>query len=267
MNAHDPAWAQHRLLASRRREFLGAPIHALTMAETLAIADEAMTLRRPLHHVVVNVAKLVSMRNNTELREDVATADVINVDGKGVLWGARLCGIALPERVAGVDIMINLLSLCATRGYRPFLLGAEQHVLDAVKSRLAEDHPSLVVAGMRNGYFKPEDEAAIVEAINASGADCLLVAMPTPRKERFLKRYRDQLAASFVMGVGGSFDVYGGKVARAPKLVQAAGLEWLFRVAQEPRRLWRRYYDTNTAYAALLCREFWDRRGRRKVDL
>ncbi|TIM18012.1 MAG: WecB/TagA/CpsF family glycosyltransferase, partial [Mesorhizobium sp.] len=105
---------------------------------------EAMTLRRPLHHVVVNVAKLVSMRNNTELREDVATADVINVDGKGVLWGARLCGVALPERVAGVDIMINLLSLCAKRGFRPFLLGAEQSVLDAVGRRLAKDHPSLV---------------------------------------------------------------------------------------------------------------------------
>ncbi|RWL19346.1 MULTISPECIES: WecB/TagA/CpsF family glycosyltransferase [Mesorhizobium] len=267
MNAHDPAWAQHRLLASRRREFLGAPIHALTMAETLAIADEAMTLRRPLHHVVVNVAKLVNMRNNAELHEDVATADVVNVDGIGLLWGARLCGVALPERVAGVDIMINLLSLCDTRGYRLFLLGAEQSVLDAVRMRLARDHPGLVVAGMRNGYFKPEDEAGIVEAINASGADCLLVAMPTPRKERFLKRYRDELTPSFVMGVGGSFDVYGGKVARAPKLVQAAGLEWLFRVAQEPRRLWRRYYDTNTAYAALLCRELWGRRGRRKVDL
>ncbi|TIY02687.1 MAG: WecB/TagA/CpsF family glycosyltransferase, partial [Mesorhizobium sp.] len=86
-------------------------------------------------------------------------------------------------------------------------------------------------------------------------------------KERFLKRYRDELTPSFVMGVGGSFDVYGGKVARAPKLVQAAGLEWLFRVAQEPQRLWRRYYDTNTAYAALLCRELWGSRGRRKVDL
>ncbi|TGQ42056.1 MULTISPECIES: WecB/TagA/CpsF family glycosyltransferase [unclassified Mesorhizobium] len=266
MSAHDLAWAQHSLLASRRREFLGTPIHALTMAETLAIADEAMSLRRPLHHVVVNVAKLVNMRKNNELREDVATADVINVDGKGVLWGARLCGIALPERVAGVDIMVNLLRLCARRGYRPFLLGAEQHVLDAVKGRLASDYPSLVIAGMRDGYFKPEDEPAIVEMINASGADCLLVAMPTPRKERFLKRYRDELAPSFVMGVGGSFDVYGGKVARAPKLVQAAGLEWLFRVAQEPRRLWRRYYDTNTAYAALLWREFWNRQ-RRNVDL
>ena len=266
MSEQQPAWAQHSLLASRRREFLGAPIHALTMEETLAIADEAMTLRRPLHHVVVNVAKLVNMRKNDELREDVATADVVNVDGAGVLWGARLCGLALPERVAGVDIMINMLDLCAKQGYRPFLLGAEQHVLDAVVARLRTDHPGLAVAGTRDGYFKPEDEAGIVAAINASGADCLFVAMPTPRKERFLKRYRDELTTSFVMGVGGSFDVYGGKVARAPKLVQAVGLEWLFRVAQEPRRLWRRYYDTNTAYVGLLWQEFRSGQARRGAD-
>lgn len=121
MTMHDAAWAQHPLLASRRREFLDAPIHALTMAETLAIADEAMAAHRPLHHVVVNVAKLVNMRKNAELHDDVITADLINVDGKGVLWGARLCGVSLPERVTGVDVMINVLALCAEKGYRPFL--------------------------------------------------------------------------------------------------------------------------------------------------
>ncbi|CAM5538788.1 N-acetylglucosaminyldiphosphoundecaprenol N-acetyl-beta-D-mannosaminyltransferase [Mycolicibacterium aubagnense] len=265
MSATESAWARHTLLSSRRREFLGAPIHALTMAETLATIEEAIRLHRPLHHVVVNVATVVSMRQSAELHEDIAAADMVNVDGKGILWGARLCGVALPERVANYDVMINLFALCAERGYKPFLLGAEQHVLDAVATRLAKDYPSLVVAGRRNGYFKPEDEAGIVEAINASNADCLFVAMPTPNKERFLKRYRDKLKPSFVTGVGGGFDVYGGKVSRAPKFVQEAGLEWMFRLVQEPRRLWRRYYDTNTAYAGLLFREFRDRRMRRKV--
>ena len=254
------AWSSHHLLAERRREFLGAPMHALTMDETLALANEAMAGRQPLHHTVVNVAKLVTMRKNAELREDVASADLINVDGAGVLWGARLCGIEVPERVAGVDIMTNLFALCAAKGYRPYLLGAEKHVLQAVDMRLAKDHPGLVIAGMHDGYFKPEDEADVVAAINASNADCLFVAMPTPRKERFLKQYRDVLTPSFVMGVGGSFDVYGGKVARAPRLVQKLGLEWLFRIAQEPRRLWRRYYETNTAYAGLLWRELRRRR-------
>jgi len=260
MSPDTQSWREHPLLAERRREFLGSPIHALTMPETLALANEAMARRRPLHHTVVNVSKLVNMKQNAELREDVAGADLINVDGAGVVWGARLCGVEVPERVAGVDIMTNLFALCARNGYRPYLLGAEKHVLQAVDLQLAKDHPELVVAGMQDGYFKPEDERAVVEAINASKADCLFVAMPTPRKERFLKQYRDVLTPSFVMGVGGSFDVYGGKVARAPLLVQKLGLEWLFRVVQEPRRLWRRYYETNTAYVGLLWRELRERR-------
>ena len=249
-------WSSHPLLSSRKIEFLGCPMHGITMEETLGLAEQAMRERRPLHHVVVNVAKLITMRKNAELAEDVAGADLINVDGVGVLWGARLCGLELPERVAGVDIMLQLFGRCGEQGYRPYLLGAEQQVLDAVVSRLSKEHPRLKIAGMRNGYFKPEDEDDIVKAINDSGADCLLVAMPTPRKERFLKKYRQVLKPSFVMGVGGSFDVYGGKVARAPKIVQALGLEWLFRVMQEPKRLWRRYYETNTAYALLLGQEF-----------
>lgn len=257
------AWAGHRLLTERRREFLGSPMHALTMAETLAMADEAMASHRPLHHTVVNVAKLVTMTRNDELREDVVSADLINIDGAGVVWGARLCGLDIPERVAGVDIMTNLFALCARKGYRPFLLGAERQVLDAVAQRLGRDHPGLVIAGMHDGYFLSEAEEAVVEAINASGADCLFVALPTPRKERLLKKYRERLTASFVMGVGGSFDVYGGKVARAPGIVQAMGLEWLFRIAQEPRRLWRRYYETNTAYAGMLWREYRMSRTRR----
>ena len=255
-------WTEHPLLKARRRVFLGAPMHALTMTETLSLADEAMATHRPLHHTVVNVSKLVNMQKSAELREDVSTADLINVDGAGVLWGARLCGIELPERVAGVDIMTQLFAVCEKQGYRPFFLGAEQHVLDAVRRRLNKDHPKLSIAGMQNGYFKPVDEAAVVAAINASGADCLFVAMPTPRKERFLKQYHAALTPSFVMGVGGSFDVYGGKVVRAPRLVQALGFEWLFRVMQEPRRLWRRYYETNTAYAGLLWHELRNRRAR-----
>lgn len=260
MNIVAQGWTYHALLASRRVEFLGSPMHLITMEETLDLATEAMERHRPLHHTVVNVAKLVTMRKNAELREDVASADVINIDGTGVVWGARLFGIKVPERVAGVDIMEQLFALCAERGFKPYLLGAEQHVLDAVVARLREVHPSLVIAGTHDGYFSLEDEASVVDAINASRADCLFVAMPTPRKERFLKHYRQILTPSFVMGVGGSFDVYGGKVARAPKLMQKFGLEWLFRVLQEPKRLWRRYYETNTAYAALLWQEWWSRR-------
>lgn len=255
------AWATHTLLMQRRREFLGAPMHALSMVETISLAEESMRTRTPLLHTVVNVAKLVTMKNNAELREDVASADVINVDGTGVLWGARLLGVAIDERVAGVDVMTEMFALCASKGYRPFLLGAEQHVLDDMAVELARRYPDLVIAGLQNGYFAAEQEAGVIAAINASAADCLFVALPTPRKERFLKRYRSELLPSFVMGVGGSFDVFAGKVARAPVLIQRLGLEWLFRVVQEPGRLWRRYYETNTAYAALLWQAYWARRS------
>lgn len=260
MNAGTPGWVHHPLLAERRIEFLDAPMHALTMEETLALATEAMRRRRPMHHTVVNVAKIVAMRDNAELREDVATADMINIDGAGVLLGARLMGLKVPERVAGIDIMERLFAIAAEQGFRPYLLGAEQSVLDAVVDRLGREYPSLVVAGARNGYFKPEDEAGIIADINASGADCLFVAMPTPRKERFLKKHRAELAPNFVMGVGGSFDVYGGKVARAPLIMQKLGLEWLFRLLQEPGRLWKRYFTSNLAFAMLLAGALLKRR-------
>ncbi len=257
------SWADHPLLVQRRREFLGAPMHALSMTETLGLAEESMRTRRPLLHTVVNVAKLVTMAKDPELREDVVSADVINVDGVGVVWGARLLGTAIDERVAGVDVMTEMFALCASKGYRPFLLGAEQHVLDAMAAELARLYPGLVIAGLQNGYFTAGEEAGVIAAINASGADCLFVALPTPRKERFLKRYRNELLPSFVMGVGGSFDVFAGKVVRAPVLVQRLGLEWLFRVVQEPRRLWRRYYETNIGYATLLWRVYRARRSAR----
>ncbi|HMM15427.1 MAG TPA: WecB/TagA/CpsF family glycosyltransferase [Parvibaculum sp.] len=254
-------WAAHPMIAQRRVEFLDAPMHLLSMEDTLALALEAMSGKVPLHHTVVNVAKLVTMQSDDELRQDVSEADLINIDGAGVVWGARLLGIPVPERVAGVDIMERLFMLCAQRGFRPYLLGAEAHVLDAVQQRLARELPSLRIAGAHDGYFRPEEEASIVEAINASEADCLFVAMPTPRKERFLRRHRDVLRASFIMGVGGSFDVYGGKVSRAPGFVQKMGLEWLFRLLQEPRRLWRRYYETNRRYAGLLWAAYRKKRA------
>lgn len=254
-------WSAHPLLQQRRRVFLDAPMHLLTMDETLKLADQAMAERQPLHHTVINVAKLVKMRHDAELHEDVSTADIINIDGAGVVLGARLFGIEVPERVAGVDIMTNLFALCAEKGYRPFLLGAEAAVLEAVRVRLRHDYPALELAGMQDGYFTADDEAGVVEQIRASDADCLFVAMPTPRKERFLSRHREELGARFIMGVGGSFDVYGGKVRRAPLLWQRLGMEWAYRIVQEPRRMWRRYYETNTAFAGLLIREAWQRRN------
>ena len=259
-------WSTHPLLAQRRSLFLDAPLHALTMDETVALAKQAIEARTPMHQTSLNVAKLVNMRSNPELAQDVSESDVINVDGAGVVWGARLFGIRIPERVAGVDLMEAMFRACAQNGYRPYLLGAEAHVLEAVCARLRVEYPQLEIAGLHDGYFPPEREAEIVRAINESDADCLFVAMPTPRKERFLHRYRAELRPCFIMGVGGSFDVYGGKVKRAPVWMQKAGMEWVFRILQEPKRMWRRYWVTNPAYLKLLWNSYRQGGARRAAS-
>ncbi len=243
-----------RIDACVRHDFLGAPIDCLTMAETVLAADDAMQQRRLLHHVCLNVTKFVAMRGDAELARDVCSGDLVSVDGMGIVWTARLFGVPVPERVTGIDLLENVLALCAAKGYRPYFLGAQPEILEAAVAQTRRRHPALVFAGSQDGYFRPEDEAAVVAAIRASGADCLFVGMPTPLKERFLFRHRETLGVSFVMGVGGSFDVLAGHVRRAPRPLQMMGLEWLCRLLQEPRRLGPRHFKANAAFAAILLK-------------
>ena len=238
----------------KRYRFLGVPVDGLTLSETLDLARNAIVKRHRLQHVVVNVAKVVTARNDPLLRNDIESSDLINVDGMGVLWGCRLLGIPIPERVTGIDLMFALFALSASEGFRPFILGAKEEILRAAVEKLRRHHPSLQLAGFRNGYFSESEESDVVEQIRKSKADLLFIGMPTPRKERFLHRHRDELEVPFLMGVGGSIDVVAGLVSRAPALVQKIGLEWAYRVLQEPRRLWRRYFFTNLNYAGLLLR-------------
>lgn len=238
-----------------RTTFIDAPMDVLTKSETVAIALDAIRSGGRVTHCALNVAKLVRMRSNATLRDDVRAADIVGIDGMGIVWGARLAGIPVPERVPGIDLMLALLEECARHGYRPYFLGAAPDVVRHAAVTARSRYPNLELAGLRDGYFASDDEASIVEAINASGADCLFVGMPTPRKERFLAAHRQAMDVPFVMGVGGSFDVLSGKVARAPAWVQRSGLEWAFRMAQEPRRMIGRYISTNAVFIILILRE------------
>jgi N-acetylglucosaminyldiphosphoundecaprenol N-acetyl-beta-D-mannosaminyltransferase len=245
-----------------RAEFLGTPIDLLTLEQTVIRAVDAMLMRTPTHHVALNVAKLVNMRRNDELKCDVNESHIVGIDGMGIVWGARALGIDVPERVSGVDLMERLLEVCSQLDFRPYFLGATQEVLERATLNALDRWPGLTFAGLRNGYFSQDEEAEIVEEIRAAKPDCLFIAMPTPRKERFLRKYRETLNIPFIMGVGGSLDVLAGHVNRAPLKMQRAGLEWLYRVYQEPRRMWWRYANTNVVYAGLLAREWLTRRVR-----
>lgn len=244
-----------------RVNLFGCSIDILTMAETVELARVAMRDRVRLQHVALNVAKFVNMRSDPILRSDVMGSDVIGIDGMGIVLALRLVGVPVEERVAGIDLFWEVLALCANYGFRPFLLGATPDVLQRAADAIIADFPSIQLAGLRDGYFGPDQEAQVVEQIINSKADCLFIAMPTPRKERFLSAYRERLGVPFVMGVGGSLDVIAGYVRRAPPIIQSVGLEWLYRVYQEPRRMWWRYVKTNTLFAGILIRGIVDQYG------
>lgn len=237
-----------------RVEFLGTPVDLLSAEETVGQAVGAMQGGRPVTHVALNVAKFVKMRRDAELRRDVEQADIIGIDGMGLVLALRLLGQRRVERVAGVDLMFALLERCAALGLRPFVLGAKREVLERAAAIARERWPGLDFAGLKDGYFSPADEGEVAGRIRASGADCLFVAMPTPRKERFLHRYGRGLGVPFIMGVGGSVDVLAGAVSRAPPWMQKLGLEWLHRLIQEPRKMFWRYASTNAAFAAIVVR-------------
>ena len=237
-----------------REILLDCPVDVLTMAETVDLARQAMRNRSRLQHVALNVAKLVNTRRDPVLSADVASSDLVGIDGMGIVWAARLLGLPVKERVSGIDLLTELLEVCSEDGFRPYFLGATSKTLELCERRVLESYPAIRFAGLRDGYFAPDREFEVVANIRDSGADCLFIGMPTPRKERFLAAYRDDLNVPFIMGVGGSFDVLAGQIARAPVRMQALGLEWLYRVYQEPGRMWWRYARTNTLFAGILTR-------------
>lgn len=243
-----------------RIEVLGTPVDALSFAETVAAAQNAMTQRVLLHQVSLNVAKLVDMRTDHDLRDHVLAGSMISADGMGILWAARLLGQPLPGRVAGVDLMMAVLALCAEQGFRPYLLGASREVVRLAADAALKQWPGLALAGYRDGYFTEGEEATVVDDIRSSRADCLFVAMPTPRKESFMRYHRDALGVPFIMGVGGSFDILAGVTRRAPDWMQRVGIEWAYRCLQEPGRMIGRYARTHPIFVALLLKEIVARR-------
>jgi N-acetylglucosaminyldiphosphoundecaprenol N-acetyl-beta-D-mannosaminyltransferase len=243
-----------------RATFLGVPLDPLSMRETVQLIDEAIDVGRPITHLGVNGANLVQARDDPAYLADLAAADLITADGQSVVWGARLYGIGVPERVTGIDLMEAVLAESKRRGWSVYLLGARHEVVEALADRLATR--GVRVAGRHHGYF-PDDRATDLAAeIRASGATILFVGMPTPRKERFVIHEALPAGIPFSMGVGGSFDVLAGVLSRAPRFVQRLGLEWLYRLAQEPRRLLKRYVVTNTRFLVLLVADAGGRRLR-----
>ena len=228
------------------------PVDPIRMEDLISSCDKSIRERQQFVLGMVNVAKLIQSRSNRQLYDSVAAADVIVADGQGVVILSRLMGRPLPERIAGIDVMNRLMELADRKRYRVFFLGAKPEVVRTVVHKSAVMFPGLQVAGYRDGYFNLEREGQpVAEQIRDSHADILFVAITPPKKELFLDRWSAVIGVPVCHGVGGSFDVFAGKTKRAPTWMQQAGLEWLFRVMQEPRRMWKRYLITNTKFLFL----------------
>lgn len=245
-----------RVSKTEKTTFLNTTIHNLSMLETLEVIDASIQQKKQLHHVVVNAGKIVAMQKDAQLRESVNNSDLVNADGQAVVWASKYLGKPVKERVSGIDLMHNTVALAHKKGYKIYLLGAKQQVVEKIAKTYANQYSQELVAGYRNGYFSPQQEVQIATDIAQSGAQLLFVAISSPMKENFLYKHRDILqGVHFIMGVGGSFDVIAGLTKRAPLWMQNAGLEWFYRFAQEPKRMWKRYLVGNTTFIYLVLKE------------
>jgi N-acetylglucosaminyldiphosphoundecaprenol N-acetyl-beta-D-mannosaminyltransferase len=238
------------------RNLLGYPVLAATMDDVVALCERAIKLRVPLFLGQASGPTLVKVQRDYQFRRAFLQADLFFADGAGVVLASRVLGRPVPERIAGIDLMYRLMQRADAKRYRVYLLGAEQWVLDKVVESFRACYPGAVLVGSQNGFFTPDEEPGIAQSIAASNADILLVAMTSPKKEHFIVRWREVLGVPVLHGVGGSFDVVAGKVRRAPALVQRLGLEWSYRIAQEPRRMWRRTGMANVLFAGMVAWEW-----------
>ena len=237
-----------------RAVVLGCAIDRLDVAQTLARCNAIIAGGSFAQQVSINAAKLVALRHDPELRDIVNRCELVNADGQSIVWASRLLGDPLPERVAGIDLMHELIAIAVRESYGIYILGARAEVLQTAVERLRQMHPKLRISGYRDGWFPEDESLEVAAAIRDSGARILFVAMSSPRKERWLGEYGAMLNVPFVMGVGGSIDIVAGVTRRAPATWQRFGIEWLYRLLQEPRRMFRRYLVTNMQFIALVAR-------------
>lgn len=243
------------IITKNRTSLLGYKLDNLTENETVDVIEKFVNEKIPHQHVVLNAAKIVNCYNDEKLKQIINDCDLINVDGQAVVWAARFLGIPLKERVAGVDLMVRLIAESEKKGWRVYFLGAKENVLQMMVEKLKIEYPNLFIAGFRNGYFKKDEEEIIASHIKESKTDLLFVGISSPKKEEFLGEYLGMMNVPFAMGVGGSFDVVAGITKRAPIWMQKAGMEWFYRIYQEPGRMWKRYAKTNPLFVYMVLKE------------
>jgi N-acetylglucosaminyldiphosphoundecaprenol N-acetyl-beta-D-mannosaminyltransferase len=237
---------------------LGVQVHALQIPDVIHQMEAWISHRCGSHFIAVtNVHVLMEARHSLSFKRVLDSADLCVPDGMPLVWIGRSRGYSLKRRVYGPDLLLDFCRETSARGYRHFFYGGARGVPEALATKLKCQFPMLEVAGTCSPPFRPltpEEDASVVEMINRAGADVLWVGLGCPKQECWMYEHREQLRVPVLVGVGQAFDLYAGRLQQAPVWMREHGLEWLFRLLAEPRRLWRRYliYNLEFVFSELL---------------
>ncbi len=215
---------------------LNVKIDVVTMKEAVEAIKQFILQKKSCLVVTPNPEIIMMANKDEQLARIINNADLVVPDGAGVVWAARYQGDVMPERVAGYDLVQNLLIEAMSEKYKIYLFGGAPGIAEKAKRIAEERYPGVQIVGTRNGFFTKQDESEIVNDIKACQPDILLVALGVPRQEKWLEEYKEELKVPVSIGVGGTFDVMAGVVKRAPLWMQRSNLEWLFRLLSEPKR-------------------------------
>ena len=224
---------------AERVNILGVDVDAVTMAEAVDVVRRAMDTRAGVMVATANAEMLMRATHDDELRHILNASALVVPDGAGTVWAARHLGHAMPERVAGYDLAQELLRCAPAEGRRVYFFGSAPGVAEKAKAKAEQLYPGIEIVGVRNGFFSPADNAAIIAEIRAARPDLLLVALGVPKQEKWIAAHLAELDVPVAIGVGGTLDVMAGVMKRAPYWMQRAKLEWLFRGLMQPKRAGR----------------------------
>ncbi len=242
-----------------RTELLGIPLDNVTMAEAVEAIVQRLDGPGAQQVCFVNADCVNIAYRHREYLGVLHEAEMVFADGSGLRLAGRMLGNPVRDNVNGTDLFPRLCEALHGTGKKLYLLGARPGVVEGVRDWIAAHHPDVMVVGSQHGYFSAEEEPGVIRAIADSGADLLLVAFGAPRQDLWIREHLDELGVKVAMGVGGLFDFYSGRLPRAPKWMRRLGLEWLYRLYQEPGRLWRRYVLGNPLF---LLRVAWAMGGK-----
>lgn len=242
----------------RRFDVLGVPVWAANLNSASRQIATWIETRTPAYVCVTGVHGVIESQHDPDLLRIHKAASMVTPDGMPLVWCGRLAGADEIDRVYGPDMMLSVCELSIEFGWRHFFYGAGPGVAQKLAANLETRYPGLQVAGTYCPPFREltDGEArAVTRMINDSQADIVWVGLSTPKQERWMSVFRQKLEAPVLVGVGAAFDIHAGNLRQAPHWMQRAGLEWMFRLLMEPRRLWRRYLKANPAFLWKIARQ------------